>query len=401
MHTARDIFSYNNSSLTPLLCIGTGMGAVCLCFVLLVLPLTAFGGRILEEWDDLPQVDSISFSKTLVGLTTASGEYFIYDRGTNKLRALDKNRFLQNLGSSVGPRVAEVKKETGIGSLVALKTSGGKELTTQNAYCSEGEDRQHGLWLEGAPVKDHVDPCQSISAAEIIDDQLWLGTRADGEYGDYPAEGVVVQSLDTGKLIKKLGTEQGLTGDLVRTIRVDSFNNTVWVATKRGINEITRGFRISRSLFFHQDLDPDTGAPKISLTPMWRKSNPLATLFKRLRVSDAKKFYAAAMQISPEIRERFDNDLNLGVYSPANARSREQSFAPGVMNVLVPFVIEAARSPDENVHVQALSLLCAFNDQRVTDYLVEQSKAPQPRDKWFLPACVEKFRKFSLMVGPS
>jgi hypothetical protein len=397
MQTARDISSCIDASLTSL---GTGIGAVCLCFILLVLPLTAFGGRIPEEWDDLPQVDSISFSKTLVGLTTASGENFIYVRNTNKLRTLDKNQFLQNLGGAVGPRVAEVRKETGIGSLVALKTSGGKELVTQNAYCSEGEDRQHGLWLDGVPVKDHVDPCQSISAAEIIDDQLWLGTRFDGEYGDYPAEGIVVQSLDTSKLIKKLGTEQGLTGNLVRTIRVDPFNKTVWVATERGLNEITRDFRISRSWYFHQDLDPDTGAPKVSLVPTWRKSNFLSTLFKRLRVSDGKKYYAAASQIPPALRERFDNDLHQGAYSPSNARSREQSFAPDAMNVLVPFVIEAARSPEEPVYFPALNLLCAFNDPRVPDYLLEQSKTPRRLDKLFIPTCMEKFRKFGLMAGP-
>lgn len=389
----------NNCSLNPFLRLGTGLGAVCLCSVLLALPLVASGGRIPEEWDDLPQVDSISFSKALVGLTTASGEYFVLDRGTNKLRALDKNQFLQNLGGAIGPRAAEVRKETGIASLVALKTSSGQELTTQNAYCSEGEDSQHRLWLDGALVKDHVDPCLSISAAEIIGDQLWLGTRADGEYGDYPAEGVVVQSLGKGRLIRKLDTKQGLTGDLVRVIRLDPFSDTVWVASERGVNEITRGFQISRSLYFHQDLDPQSGTPKVGLASTWRKSNPLATLFKRLRVSDAKKFYTAALQIPPEIRERFDNDLNQGVYSPANARSREQSFAPGVMNVLVPFVIEAARSPDEQVHTYALFHICAFNDQRVMDYLVEQSKAPRLRDQWFIPPCMEKFRKFGLMAG--
>jgi hypothetical protein len=397
MQTARDISSCIDASLTSL---GTGIGAVCLCFILLVLPLTAFGGRIPEEWDDLPQVDSISFSKTLVGLTTASGENFIYVRNTNKLRTLDKNQFLQNLGGAVGPRVAEVRKETGIGSLVALKTSGGREFMAQNAYCSEGEESRHGLWLDGQPVKDHVDPCYSISAAEIVNDQLWLGTRVDGEYGDYPAEGIVVQSLDTGRLIRKLGTAQGLTGYLVRTIRVDPFGNTVWVASERGVNEISRDFRIIRSLYFHQDLDPDTGAPKVSLVPTWRKSNPLATLFKRLRVSDAKKFYAAASQIPPEMRERFDDNVNEGVYHPANARSAEQAFVPEVMNALVPFVIEAARSPDEQVHTQALYLLCAFNDQRVRDYMVEQSKTPRLRDQWLIPPCMEKFRRFGLMAGP-
>lgn len=376
--------------------VGVSVWAACLCFAL---PLTCFGGREPEEWDDLPQAVSMSFSQLSVGLTTSSGKYFVLDRASNELHEFDKNRFLREMGGATGVMAAEVVHDTGTESVVALRTSTGKALITQNAYCGEGEKNRHGLWLDRISVRDHVDPCSSISAAEIVDDQLWLGTRFDGEYGDYPAQGIVVQSLATGRLIKRLTTKQGLTGDLVRTIRLDPYGKTIWVATNRGINEIDLEFRVARSLFFYQDLDPQTGAPTVSLTPSWRTSNPLATLFKQLGVRHATEFYKAAIQIPPAVRQRFFDDLNDGSYAPVNARSVEESFAPKEANVLVPFFIEAARSPTEGSRANALAYICSFNDQRVLDFLVEESKALRPPAEMFIPKCVGKYMRFGLMGG--
>lgn len=367
-------------------------------WILLALSANAFAGRIPEEWDDLPQVDSISFSRTSVALTTASGQYFLLDRASNELRQLDQARFAQAWRKPPGPRAAEVEQETGVGSIVALNTSSGRVYRTKNAYCSEGEEMKHGLWLGDAPVADRVDPCVSISAAEIVDNQLWLGTRYDGEYGDFPANGIVVQALETGGRIAQLGTEQGLTGDLIRAIRSDPFRRTIWVTTERGINEVDRGFRVLRSRFFYQDFDPATGVPAYRLVPEWRKSNPLVTLFKQLGLKDAKAFYDAAKQIPPAMRDEFEEKSHAGAYYPANARSPEESFAPREMNVLVPFFIEAARSPTDSARAVALSTMCAFNDRRVMDYLVEQSKTPRLHDDWLIPPCIGKFAKFGLMA---
>lgn len=362
------------------------------------LPLSAFGGRLPTEWDDLPQVVSLSFSSTSVGLTTFSGQYFVLDRISDELRALDKHQFMKKLGGKPGVRAAEVKRETGVRSIVVLPTSSGRAFTTQNAYCSEGDHSAHALWLDRVLVKDHAEPCSSISAVEIVDNQLWLGTRSDGEYGDYAAEGVVVQSLDTGQFIARVGTKQSLTGNLVRIIRVDPYNHTVWVATHQEIDEIDRAFRVSKSLYFYQDFDPQTHTPTISVTPSQRRNNPLATLFKQLRVSDSAAFYEVAVQIPQALREQFAEELNTSVYAPDNAHSLEESFAPREMNVLVPFFIEAARSPAEEARGFALFHICAFNDRRVRDLLVEHSKAPW-LDTGFISECVGKYVKFGLMHG--
>lgn len=367
-----------------------------ICFLLAV-STDSFAGRIPEEWDDLPQVGSISFSETSVALITRAGQYFILDRASNKLRQLDKDQFAQAWRAPLSPRAAEVKQQTGVGSTVALYTSSGKVYTTRNAYCSEGEEAKHGLWLGDAPVADHVDPCVSIGAAEVVGNQLWLGTRHDGEYGEYPADGIVVQALDTGARVAQVGTEQGLSGNLIRAIRVDPFANTIWVSTERGINEVDREIRVLRSQFFYQDFDPSTGVPTFSLVPKWRKSNPLVSLFKRLGLKDAKAFYDAAKQIPPALRNEFEEKTHQGAYHPANARTVEKSFAPREMNMLVPFLIEAARSVDDKARVVAISTMCTLNDPRAVEYLIEQSKSPRIHDDWLIPPCIGKFAKFGLM----
>src|SRR5205807_1766244 len=106
--------------------------------------------------------------------------------------------------ASTGKKPSNVVENRGIGSSVSLTASNGTEFETQNAYCSEGENTQHALSMKGAAIPNHVEPCTSISAVEVVGNQLWLGTRLDGEYGDYPAQGLVVQTMKDGKLLKKL-----------------------------------------------------------------------------------------------------------------------------------------------------------------------------------------------------
>jgi len=363
--------------------------------VLLLCSTTSFGGREPEEWDDLPQFDSISFSQPSVGFTTPEGEHYILDRATSRIQEVTGDLFAQEFAGAIGIKAAEVT-ELGAESTVTLKTSGGKELTTKNAYCDEGRS-EHTLSMNGSLVKDHVQPCTSVSCAEIVGNQLWLGTRYDGELGDLPAEGIVVQSLDKGQLVKSLGTKQGLTGDLIRAIRFDPVDKTIWVTTNEGINEVDPDFRVRRTLFSYQELDPDTGIPKVSLSLTKQKGNPLATVFKELHVLDAKKFYDATRSIPADIRERFMNERNSSNYRPVNATSLEEAFAPKEMNALVPFFIEAARSSDHEVRELALFNICAFNDLRIVDFLIEETSVPARQQRSDARECLDKFLHFGLV----
>jgi len=217
-----------------------------------------------------------------VGLATAEGQHFVFDRATGKIQEVTEDLFVQKLAGAIGIPAREETKGIWGALTVTLTTSSGQELTTQDAYGyaygSDCEDSEHSLSMNGAPIEDHVNPFLSVSCAEIVGNQLWLGTRYDGEYGHYPAEGIVVQSLDNGQLVKRLRTNEGLTDDyLIRAIRLDPFGKTVWVSTNQGINEVDQEFRVRRKLFFYHELDPETGSPTVGLSSTKRTSDPLLT----------------------------------------------------------------------------------------------------------------------------
>lgn len=362
--------------------------------VILLSATTSFAGRIPEEWDALPQVDSISFTKTSVGL----GGHIVFDRATSRIEEVSNEKFEQDFAGSIGFDAAEVIDEGGIGSTVLLKTSSGKHFTTTDAACSEGMDTEHSLSLDGHPVKDHVAPCYSISCVEIVGDHLWLGTRYDGEYGEYPADGIVVQTLDGGRLVETLNTKRGLTGDLIRAIRLDPFDKKVWIATNEGINVVDQNFRVAKTFFFYLELDAETATPKVGFSPAKRKSDPLAMKFVGLQVSDPKGLHAAVSSIPVAVQEQFISESNECQYCPENEVGIDTAFAPKEMNALVPFYIEAARSSNAQARSSALRQMCAFNDPRVVDFLTKSDLPVAPGQAHDpVRECLDKFMRFDLL----
>jgi hypothetical protein len=191
-----------------------------------------------------------------VGFISEDHRYFVLNRSSELLQELDENSFFQTFPDWSGKKPSETLKEEENGSNVLLRASNGSEFKTQDANCLIAEElSDHKLWMHEKRITDHVDPCNSISAVEIVGDQLWLGTRSFGEYGEYPAEGVVIQSLQEGNLIKKIDSEVGLTGDLVRVIRIDPYRSNIWVATQQGFNEINRNLKIVNTQYFFEDFD--------------------------------------------------------------------------------------------------------------------------------------------------
>jgi hypothetical protein len=356
-------------------------------------------GRIPEDWDDLPTIDAISFSATSVGLTTFDGENYLLDRSTGRVKKLPRPQFEQHFAGAIGVEAAEVQEEKGVESIVALKTSNGTELITQDAYCDEGGSK-HALWMDGVALKNYVAPCVSVSCAEIVGDKFWLGTRYDGEYGDYPGEGIAVQSLDGSVLVRKLSTKEGLTGNLIRVIRLDPFDKTVWVATNEGLDVVAQNFRVQKSLFFSWKVEPESGVPVVGLSPTKQKSDPRAMLFKRMRTSNEEQFYAAAIAIPADVWDRFLHG-KARKDGCSDAQCVDAAFAPNEMNVLVPFYLEDARSSDERIRQAALANLCRFNDQRVIDFVVEQRGLP-PEPEWtfksgFIRSCFDTYTSFGLI----
>lgn len=370
--------------------------------LLLWLPSYSIAGREPEQWDTLPQIQNLVFSKTSVGFVSDDHRYFILDRLSKSFQQVEENLFIQEFPSRY-EMPAEVIEEKGIGSRVRLKASNGDVFETENAYCSEGEDIHHKLWKNNKLLKDNAESCESISAVEILGDQLWLGTRYDGEYGDYPAKGVVIQSYKGSSITKRISQKDGLSGDLVRVIRLDPYNGNIWVITQQGFNEIGKDFKIVNAKYFYEDFDSLTGKPVVLLSSVVKQNNPLAVVERLLAIKDTKAFYDAVSQIPEQIRAKFSlYNFHAGIYSSANIIAVKEHFTPREMNVLIPFFIEAAQSNQQDVRSTALSMLCMFNDRRIFDLLTNMEKnKPHKAGDWYIRDCLDKYTKLGLVVDDS
>lgn len=378
-------------------------GLIGLSFLFFFFPAVSQAGGEPQSWETLPQIENILFSKDAVGFIASDKRYFVFDRGSKEFHQVDESRMKETFPGPAPLSPSEVIQNNGIGSTVLLRTSGGKAYRTTNAYCDEGEESYHDLSLDDIALEDAVLPCVSISAIEKVGDQLWLGTRYDGEGGESPAEGIIVQAAKKGTLIKKIGSEQGLTGDLIRVIRSDPFGPTVWVATQWGLNQLDRNLNIVQSGFFDEDFDPATGRSTVFLSPVLKESNPFVVLQRQLEIRETKNFYEAVKKIPPEVEREVSVYLHSDVEYSIHERNVEKLFVPKEINVLLPFFLKSIRSDYPPAREVAISMACIFNDPAVLHaYLalereaLEGSTGPVP---FFVKKCLDKYSKLGLMKG--
>jgi hypothetical protein len=206
----------------------------------------AHAGREETSWDHLPDIAAISFSAANVGFATDTARHFVLDRKAETFREVTDEEFGALFQGAVGPNAAQSLDPHAHPESKRLSTSSDHVVRVLDAHCGEGETKNE-LTIDGARMSSHVPDCTSISAAEIVGEHLWLGTREDGCYGEYPAHGIVVQRLAGGELVGKLDRKSGLTGDLVRVIRKDTHADSIWVATELGIDEVSKGLEVRRS----------------------------------------------------------------------------------------------------------------------------------------------------------
>ncbi len=116
----------------PIRCIVSPLVAV----ILVLLSPTAEAGRMPEPWDSLPQIDTLVFRETEIGLVSLARHYFFFNTRSRDFREIRRDEFHRRFPSPMPPRAREVVKNTGIGSEVRLRTSQPLEFTTWDAYCS-------------------------------------------------------------------------------------------------------------------------------------------------------------------------------------------------------------------------------------------------------------------------
>lgn len=348
-----------------------------------------------RQWQTHPQIEDIFFSSGAVGLVSDDGHYFSIDRRSEwALEETNADRF-----SGAFPAFAAARRDSGLVNASTLTASDGTRFETKHAYCDEGDQEHHALSRDGVTIEDHVDPCNSIGALETADGNLWLGTYYFGETGASDAEGVVIQSLRDGKLVKRI--KKGLPGGIVNSIRRDPYAGDVWIATNEGLARVGRGFDLIGAAYFREDFDALTRLPAVLLSTSPRKTDPFAYIGYRLKRRDAA-YRDAVMRIPSRARAKMNlYEAYMGHYSAVNAFDPGGSFMPEEMNVLVPFLIEGVKSDDAGVRSEAAALLCLFNDDRVIAFAwTRQSRRPRQDDNadYFMDDCIRKYGKLEL--GP-
>lgn len=327
---------------------------------ILCLSGTLRAGREPESWDVLPDINEIYFTPAKVGFAAPGGPWFIFDRGSRSLSVAGVGEFSALMrGARGGP--AEVSSgRQGDVELHILAVSDGTKIETSDAYCSEGLDQHHSLSVNGSTVTPQAGPCRSITTAEIENGRLWLGTRQDGEYGEYPGEGIVIQSLADGSPVARLSRAEGLSGNLVRVIKADPYAPRVWAATHLGITELSTAPAALASWYFYEGFGED-GLPAVQLSSVPRPTDFLAVFAKKVKPKDPRAFHEAVLKIPAELRAGFTADNAGGCCG----------FLPEEFNSLLPFVLASADfSPDEVWYTFAR--LCLFKDKGVAALLASE-----------------------------
>lgn len=334
---------------------------VCLAAAaLLCLCGSAYAGREPEPWDVLPDINGIYFTPDKVGFATPAGPWFVFDRKSSSFSTVGSEEYHALMDGAKGGGVFASSGWEGNGARHALIVSDENRLETSDAYCSEGQDQHHSLIVNGSTVASQVAPCRSIASAEIEGGRLWLGTRRDGEYGEYPGEGIVVQSLKDGSLVARLSRQEGLSGNLVRAMKADPYSPRVWAATHLGITELSTAPAALGSWYFYEGFGED-GRAEVLLSTVPKPTDFLAVFARKLQPKDPKAFHDAVMKIPADLRAGFTADSVDGCCG----------FLPEEFNVLLPFVMEVADFSPDNVW-RTFARLCLFKDKQVAELLASE-----------------------------
>ena len=246
-------------------------------------------------------------------------------------------------------------------------------------------------------IKTSVEACNTISTLEHVDNNLWIGTGYQGDHGNGPGQGVIIQSRKDGKLIKNLEME-----DWISTIRQDPYTGMVWVAASYMIHVVEPNGNAKSTYRFYHDFDQVTGRPTIFISKKPGKTNPFALVARKLSANNRIEFYNAAKDIPQDLWPSFE------LYWFYMCCYIGPSIYPESFNKLVPVLLKEIETQivDNQLTERKLWLqdhhkrfwsqtLCRFNDRRVLAYF---------KSIWFISSgdfgrmasnCVKKLEKLS------
>ena len=336
--------------------------------VILALATETWGNLLeFEETDILPQVESLVFSASQVGLVSHDGRWFALDRQTQQVHQLDAAQFAQQFPKPWPPPPFDNPRER----TEILRSSSGQEFQVNQAVCSEGEDIGHAIRYDQRRFPDVLKPCTSVGALEVIGNQVWFGTVLYYEGGETDAEGVVVQALDKKQRLARILPQSGLTLGSVHVLREDPVTKTVWVATQRGLTQIDHAFRVRWAGNWYEDFDAASGRSQTSLIATIKTSNVFAVLGRELGVQNWQAYRQMVQKIPARLGTRGDSNVleRLLYHMHMTGPVGEKGVFPKELNGFVPFLLQAAQSEDPKVMGFGLANLCKFDDPRVPPFV--------------------------------
>lgn len=132
-----------------------------------------------------------------------------------------------------------------------------------SSYCSEGANAQ-GRLFSYQPVnasvteyKDFIPHCESIESMVRVGNEIWTATVTPGEYGPYGGSGILVFDLKTNKLSDTQPKPTTLTDNVLNAIGYQPSTNTIWVATRAGLDRYLLGNKKWEHRYFDINISPD------------------------------------------------------------------------------------------------------------------------------------------------
>jgi hypothetical protein len=128
--------------------------------------------------------------------------------------------------------------------------------------------------------------CKSeVSRAISVEDELWIGTYREGEFGLYGSEGLLIASLD-GKVKSRIAI-RGPIEDLVR----DPWSSDIWVLSEWRISVLAQDHTVLATRWPAHRFDERKERPDVFLPSSSLGTDPLAVIAYTLGEAHYQKFY--------------------------------------------------------------------------------------------------------------
>lgn len=290
-----------------------------------------------------------------------------------------------------------------------------------NAYCGEGTENHHKLTRDGKPIVTYLPACETISALEVINHELWLGAIKPGELSNVGGSGVSVVSLKTGKPLVKFVPGTDLADGYVQLIQRDPITNDIWIVTNSALHRVRNHKVVDR--WYLSEQFSKTGQATYFLSEHKQRNDPWAILVRTAGITDSQQVWQQ-LQSHPKnikrLRFLYNEEGGFFLIDDLRPGSQYQLVKPEFR--LVPpawpsefgWLIEPLIASLSQVHTlknrelsnkayQAARLLCTFKDPRIGPFIQDWERigGMTTGHKYLANLCIGKQRSIGMLVDTS